>query len=164
MQGDERLVRGDHVLALPDGPQHEVPRGIGAADELDDHVDAGIVDHQAGVAGEVDSFEVAVPRMGGVAHRGPRHLDAPPRTARDLARVAPQHVDGAGPDRAEPEHPDAYRFQWLSFQRQATGANYRSDAGRKPPLRARAGRIQTPTMPAPSAARTAAPRNAASPP
>ena len=115
VQGDEGLVRGDHVLALPDGAQHEVARRAGAPDELDDHVDGGVVHHRPGVAGEIDPAHVALARAAGIAHGGPRHLDAPPGAARDLVRVAAKHVDGAAPDRAEPEHPDAYRFQWRSF-------------------------------------------------
>ena len=37
--GQQRLVRGDHVLAVRDRLQNELSRDAGAADQLDDDVD-----------------------------------------------------------------------------------------------------------------------------
>ncbi len=39
--GDELLVRGDHVLARPQRPEHIVARRVGAAHQLDDDVRGG---------------------------------------------------------------------------------------------------------------------------
>ena len=108
VQGDEGLVGGDDVLAALDRGQHQLARRIGAADELDDDVDRGVLDERARVAVHGDALGRAGPRPRGVAHRRAHHLDGAARAAGDLVGVATQHRHGAAADRAEAEQADPH--------------------------------------------------------
>ncbi len=55
VQGDQRLVGGDHVLAVLDRLQHQLARRRVAADQFDDDVDIRIVDHRKGVVADLDT-------------------------------------------------------------------------------------------------------------
>ena len=50
--GEQRLVRGDDVLAGREGVEHDLLRGGRAADEFDDDVDRGVVDRGGEVGGD----------------------------------------------------------------------------------------------------------------
>jgi hypothetical protein len=52
---EERLVRGDHVLAVGDRLQNERARGLETADQLDDDVDVGIGEHLVRIVGQADA-------------------------------------------------------------------------------------------------------------
>ena len=106
---DKRLVRGDHVLAAIDGFEDELAGGVGAADELDDHVDVRVPDDPARIGGERDAVGGADTRPVERPDRGPRDHDAATGPPGDLLAVAPQHVDGAAADRSEAEHSDPNR-------------------------------------------------------
>ena len=104
--GEQRLVRGDDVLAAPDGLEDHRARRVDAADELDDDVDRRIVQHHVGVVGEDSLFELHASRLLLVLHRDAfddeRHAEA----LAHLIGVAREHVEDAAPDRAHPQHSD----------------------------------------------------------
>ena len=106
---DERLVRGDHVLAAFDGIEDEPASWVGAADELDDDLDVRIPNDLARIGGQgdpvggADAFPVERPR------RCPRDHDATSGPASNLLAVASEHVDGAAADGSEAEHSDSNR-------------------------------------------------------
>ena len=106
---DEGLVRGHHVLAAFDGFEDEPAGGIGAADELDDHVDGWIPDDLARIGGQEDPGRRADPLLVERPCRRPRDHHVASGPARDLLAVAFQHVDGAAADRSKAEHSDPNR-------------------------------------------------------
>jgi hypothetical protein len=52
MHGQQRLVGGDHVLAVFDGLEHQLLGHAVAADQFDDDVDLGVGDDGEGVVGQ----------------------------------------------------------------------------------------------------------------
>ena len=112
---DQRLVGGDHVLAVGDGAQHQLARRRIAADELDDDVHVRIIDDGKGVVADApDVVEPANALRVVLARGGMRNADAAPGTARDLRGVAGQDRDGAATDGAKPQESDVHRFHELS--------------------------------------------------
>jgi hypothetical protein len=101
VMGDQRLVGGDHVLAVGDGLAHQVAGQIGAADQLDDDLHLGVVDDLHGVGGQPDTGGLANALTVQVTRRRVSDLDAAPCPARDFLRIAAQHVDGAAADRTQ---------------------------------------------------------------
>ncbi len=111
MPGEQRLVRGDHVLAVVDRLQHE-RAGVGLpADQLHHDVDAGALDDVRRVGDELDALEGDLALLGEVARARRRHHDVAPRPARDLLAVAAQDLDRAAADRAEAEQADVDGLQ-----------------------------------------------------
>ena len=86
--GQERLVAGDHGLAVAQRGLDQLVGGMEAADQLDHDVDVGAADERGGVGAD----EARVDRRGtglvGVGHRDPDQLEPDARTGR--------HVIGAG--------------------------------------------------------------------
>ncbi len=111
--GEQRLVRGDHVLAVVDRLQHQLARRRVAADQLDHDVDVGARDDEARGGHELDALEGDGALLLEIARA--RHLDddVAPGTARDLLAIAAQHLDRAAADRAEAEQ--AYLDGFHSF-------------------------------------------------
>jgi hypothetical protein len=104
VQRDQGLVGGDHVLAVGDGPQHQLSgRGI-AADQFDDDVHLGIIDDGEGIV--ADAPDLIQPLDGGrvvTARRGMGDADLAPGAPGDLAGVAIEHGCGTAADGAEPQ-------------------------------------------------------------
>ena len=101
VRGQQRLVGRDHVLTVGDRLQHQVLGDAVAADELDDDVDLGIVDDQAGV---IDDLALAASQFQGArrVQVGDRDdVDAASGAPRDFFLIALQDVEGAGADGAE---------------------------------------------------------------
>src|SRR5690606_37198326 len=79
MHSDQRLVGGDHVLAVLDGLEHQFEgQGI-AADQLDDDIDLGVTDNGENIVGNGNGAGVAL----GVELPGRdlRNLNSTPGTA-----------------------------------------------------------------------------------
>jgi hypothetical protein len=109
---EQRLVRRDDVLAVGDRLQDERARGLEPADQFDDDVDVRIGEHRRRIGSEL---EAGAPggrrtRLLERALGDPRDPDRASRTARDLFRVALQHLPRAEADGAEPEEPHLQRF------------------------------------------------------
>lgn len=104
VHGDQRLVRGDHVLAVLDGLEHQlVGQGV-AADQLDDHVDLGIARYVEDIGGDGGRTGIALrvrPAGGDL-----RNLDTAPGTAGNLLGVAFEYIEGTATDGPQPT--DAY--------------------------------------------------------
>ena len=104
---EQRLVRRHHVLAVPHGVQHEAPRRLVAAHQLDHHLDVRIRDQLERVARQPDARgrDAAIGVEVDVGDGGER--DRAPRAARDLGAVRAEELHHAGADRAEADQPDA---------------------------------------------------------
>ncbi|MCY1356691.1 hypothetical protein D9M69_431510 [compost metagenome] len=107
VHGDQRLVGGDHVLAVLDGFEDQLA-GLGVAtDQLDDDVDFRVVDQLENVRGDGGGTGIAfrVRTTGGNL----RNLDSTPGTAGNLLGVAFEYVEGAATD--GPQATDAYFYR-----------------------------------------------------
>jgi hypothetical protein len=97
----QRLVGGDHVLAIVDSLQHQFPGHTGATDQLDNNINVRIAHHGERIVGDAAlapcqllcTFEVLVRHHGDV--------DLPSGPALDFSRVALQHVESAAADGAD---------------------------------------------------------------
>ena len=114
MDGDERLVSGDHVLAVLDGAQDQRPRRLEPADELDDDPHLGVVDHRRRVLGEHDAVEREVARLVEIADAGAGDLDGTPGAAADLVLIAAQDAQGPAAHRPHPQESDFDRVHLSS--------------------------------------------------
>ncbi len=113
VQRDQRLVGGDHMLAVGDRLQHQLARRRVTADQLDDDVDLGIVDHRERIIGDLDLVQPShLLRIVGPRRRM-GDSDSAAGTAGDLRGVARQHVDRAAADRTQPQQPDIDRFHGI---------------------------------------------------
>ena len=105
---EQRLVRGDDVLAVRDRVEHERARRLDAADQLADDVHVRMPDDDRRIVGEVHAgnaagaFARAVERARG----DPVDHDRTAGAALDLLLVAAQDVPRALADGAEAEQPD----------------------------------------------------------
>ena len=111
--GEERLVGSHDMLAGVDRLQHELARIGDAADQLDHDVDAGARDDLGGAGDHLDAVERHGALLGEVARARHRDDDVAARAARNLAAVAPQHLDRSAPDGSEAE--EANRDGFHSF-------------------------------------------------
>jgi hypothetical protein len=110
MRRQQRLVGGDHMLAVRDRFQHQLFRHTIAADQLDDDVHFGVGHHREGIVGDaacatgdlLRQFQILV-RYHGDTYRAPG-------TACNLFRVAPQHRKSTATDRTDTE--ESY-VDWL---------------------------------------------------
>jgi hypothetical protein len=109
---EQRLVCGNHMLAVGNRLQDERPRRLDPADELNDDVDVGMREDRRRIARHAHT--------GGASHELARSLrrlvgdlrdaDRPPGTPRDLLGVARKHGPRPEPDRADPEQADLERL------------------------------------------------------
>ncbi len=109
---EQRLVGGHHVLAARDRLQHQRPRRLDAADELEHDVDI-VPAHQGGpVRIHLDGVGRLQDRarLLRCARGDLRDADRAPGPARDLLGVALQNRPRAATDRAQPEHAHAHRL------------------------------------------------------
>ncbi len=102
VRGEQRLVGGDDVLAMPDRREHQRLGGLDAADQLDDDVDFRMGDERREVRRQlhIPGAGQGKPCTFERARRDPIDADRPPRAPRDFLRVAIEHVPGAASDRA----------------------------------------------------------------
>ena len=105
--GDQLLVPGHHGLAGREGALDELARGLEPAEELEDHIDVGVVHDRDGVGGEHLGGQRDVTGPGEVADGHPRDLDAHARAARDVIAIGGQGPRHGRSDRAASQHPDA---------------------------------------------------------
>ncbi len=110
MTRQQRLVRGDHVLAQADRLEHQRARGLVAADQLDDDVDIRLPDDVERLGRYRQLAAEECPRLGRVTHRHRGDLDAAAGASRDLMLVAPQDAAGSAADGAQPEQADFDRI------------------------------------------------------
>ena len=108
----QRLVRGDHMLAGGDRLHHQRARDAVAADQLDDDVYRRVGDHGAGIADNLDAFDTGLVDQGlgtrGVEVGNHRDRNAAAGAAANLLLVACQHLEGAAADSADTEQADLY--------------------------------------------------------
>jgi hypothetical protein len=107
MDGEECLVRGDHVLAVRDRLEGEVLRDAVAADQLDDDVDLRIAGDRPGVVGDRHLRAGDPPREVLVQVGDAGDDERPSHPAGDLVGVAGQHRVRAAADGADAEQADA---------------------------------------------------------
>ena len=113
--GHERLVGSDHVLAGTQGAEHHVARGGGAADQLDDDIDLGVVDDVVEVLSEQVQHAARLSLLGiARAHSHHFHVDAQ-MTLEVLAMVA-QDVQAAAADGAR-SHESKFNGHVSPFER-----------------------------------------------
>ena len=83
--------------------QHQFPRGLVTADQLDNNIDFRIVDHGKGIVADRDRLDtgqacrviVACCRLG--------DFDAPAGAPGNLQRISPQYIKGTATDRTQPQ-------------------------------------------------------------
>ena len=107
--GDERLVRGDDMLAVLQRGRDQLARhALAAADQLDH--DIGIAPRQrrrVGLPAHAAEIEAAVARS--VARRHGDQLELAPGAPLQQLGILPQQPHRAGADRAEPGNRDFER-------------------------------------------------------
>jgi len=108
VHGDQRLVGGDHVLAVVDGLEHQLAGHGVAADQLDDDVDFRVAGHLEHVTGDGGTGGIAL-RVG-VTRGNLRHFDAAPGTAGNLFGIALEHIEGTATDGSQPTDTYFHRF------------------------------------------------------
>ncbi|MCY1237526.1 hypothetical protein D9M72_502280 [compost metagenome] len=103
MHGQQRLVGGDHVLAVLDGLEHQLARDAVAADQFDDDIDVRAADHLVGVADDLHFPVGQFARAFGVeiGHHG--NLDAAAGAATNFFLIALEHVERAATDGTDAE-------------------------------------------------------------
>ena len=81
--GEQFLVAGDHRLAVAQGRGDQLAGGLDATDQLDDHVDAGVVDDGQRIAGEHALGQGDLALLAEVAHRDRHDLEPHTRAGLD---------------------------------------------------------------------------------
>src|SRR5450830_634811 len=96
VHGDQRLVRGDHVLAVLDGAEHQLAGNGVAAHQLDDDIDFRVARHFEDIVGNRNTggLELRLWRT----HGNLSHFDSTPGTAGNLLGVTLKYVEGAATD------------------------------------------------------------------
>src|SRR5690606_37402842 len=114
----QRLVGGDHMLALGDGLEDAVARQGLAAHQLDDDVDVRVSRQRHAVGGDGHVGTDQRTRLGDIAHGHGSDLDAAPRPPGDLAAVLGQHrPDTAAYDAQTPQtYTDRFHFSSPSLR------------------------------------------------
>jgi len=97
---EQRLVRGDHMLAVGDRLHHQFFRHAVAADQLDDDIHFGIAHHSERIIGHAARTAGDSLRQFHILVRHHGDADRTAGAARDLFRVALQHGEGAAADGA----------------------------------------------------------------
>ena len=60
VNGDQRLVGGDHVLAVGNRGEHQLAGNIVSANQLDQHIYVGVVRHLEDIGCRVNAGNIAV--------------------------------------------------------------------------------------------------------
>ena len=108
--GEQLLVGGDHRLAGLDGVERQLPGGLDPADDLHDHVDAGVGHHTGGVVGEHALRQRHRALLGDAAHGDARHLEGEAGAGGDVVGPRADQLDERSPHVAAAEEADTYRF------------------------------------------------------
>jgi len=109
VEGDQCLVGGDHMLAVVDGFEHQLPGYGGAADQLNHYIHGRIAGHRENILSDID--------VAGITNRvNPpcRHLDnldIGPGACINKSGVAGQHIKSTTTHGAETADTNIYRFQ-----------------------------------------------------
>ncbi|MNS93113.1 hypothetical protein D3C72_1272690 [compost metagenome] len=104
VHGNQRLVGGDHVLAVFDGLEHQFAGHGVATDQLDDNVDFRVARNFEHISGNGGTGNLAVRVLR--AHGNLCHFNTAPGTAGDLLGVALKYIEGSATDGPQPT--DAY--------------------------------------------------------
>ena len=106
----ERLVRGDNVLARRECFQDEFFCGCGAADELDNDVDAGVAEDIGGVRGEEFAGNRGIAVLVEVADEDASQRERSARSRPETLAPIQQQVGDPAPDRSTPRDGNPRRF------------------------------------------------------
>src|SRR5690606_4108580 len=99
MHGDQRLVGGNHVLAVVDGLEYQfLGQGV-AADQLDDDVDLGVIDQFEDIAGHGNAGGVVL-RLGRT-NGNLGNLDAATGAPSNLLGIAFEYIQSTATDGAQ---------------------------------------------------------------
>ena len=111
VHGNQRLVGGDHVLAIFDRLEHHILGQRVTADQFDNDVDLGVIDQFEDVVG----YRCHTQAAGRVRVPGCNlgDLNATPSTPGNFRRVALQNIEGATADGAQSTNTYFDRFQTL---------------------------------------------------
>jgi hypothetical protein len=112
VQREERLVRGDDVLAVAERPQHQILRHGVATDELDDDVDLRARDDTERIRNHARRPAGQPPGLLDVLVGDHRDADLASGAAADLLAIPREDVPGAAAHRADSEQP---YVDWLHF-------------------------------------------------
>jgi len=108
-----RLGEADEVMATFADRLGLPVRRVEAAEQLDDDINAGIVDDIVRVARQRDAAQIRrAPPLEVARHRAP-DLDAAPGAAPDFIGVARQHIQRAAADGAKPQQAHRNRFHFV---------------------------------------------------
>jgi hypothetical protein len=107
---EQRLVRGDDMLAVRDRSQDQLLGDAGAADQLDDDVDVGMVDHLAAASRHDGPLTDDTPCLFHVLVGNHLHGDRAAGAPADLLLVAREHGKGTAADGPDPQQPHIYGF------------------------------------------------------
>src|SRR5690606_26189414 len=103
VHGQQRLVGGDHVLAVGNRVHHQFARDAVAADQLDDDIHFGVGDHREGVIGNAHALTRDTASMFEVLVGDDADAGGAAGATGDLLLVALEHVEGATADGADAE-------------------------------------------------------------
>ena len=106
VHGEQSLVRRHDVLAATDRLEHEAPRRLVAADELQHDVDVGIGQQAAGIPRQPDAAGRNATLRVEIEVGDGRHDDRPSRAPCDLRPMRAQQLHHPGADRAKADQPD----------------------------------------------------------
>ena len=101
VQGQERLVGGDHMLARGNGLQNKGAGRLVAADQLDDDVDLRVVEDVVRTGGEDGRINRHSPVAGDIQVGDAAERDAGAHLVADNGAVVPEQFHHPGPDVAE---------------------------------------------------------------
>ena len=93
MLGDQRLVGGDHVLAVLDGGKHQLTGGLNAANELYQNVDIRVCRHRKNIAGKTNITGITGRIVAAGTDMG--NFNRTPHAASNIPRVTLQYIHGA---------------------------------------------------------------------
>src|SRR5690606_2656211 len=129
VHGNQRLVRGDHVLAVVDRLEYQLLGDGVATDQLDDDVDFRVVDQSEDVCGDLGTGGIAARVRIACGDLG--HFDAATGATRDLFGVALEHIEGAAADGSQSTDTYFHRFQaQLPITAGAPGSTGRKEKSR----------------------------------
>ena len=111
MLGHQRLVGGDHVLARPKRRLDRLlGNAVGAADQLDEHIDAGILGQGDRIVEPFDAGRVDAAVLALVACRYPNQFDRPAGALSEARFMRVKQVEQASADGAKAGDAQGERF------------------------------------------------------
>ena len=112
---EQRLVGGDHMLAVGYRFQHQIAGDAAAADQLDHDIYIGVVHHFPGVGGDRCLARDQFPRARQVLVGDFGDANTAPCAPPYFLLVAREHVPGTAADRATTQQPHANRIHARRF-------------------------------------------------